>query len=92
MGQEEERAARLAAFEGFTVDETILEQAARDAVVLHCLPAHRGEEISAEVLEGPRSVVWRQAAHRRTAMRGILAWVVEGGGGRATADAQGRAT
>ena len=92
MGQEEERAARLAAFEGFTVDETIVEQAAQDAVVLHCLPAHRGEEISAEVLEGPRSVVWRQAAHRRTAMRGILAWVVEGGGGRAAEDAQGRAT
>jgi len=69
-----------------------VEQAAQDAVVLHCLPAHRGEEISAEVLEGPRSVVWRQAAHRRTAMRGILAWVVEGGGGRAAEDAQGRAT
>ena len=49
-----------------------------DAVVLHCLPAHRGEEITDDVLEGPRSLVWRQAAHRRTAMRGILAWVVEG--------------
>ena len=53
-------------------------RAAADAVVLHCLPAHRGEEITDEVLEGPRSLVWRQAAHRRTAMRGILAWVVEG--------------
>jgi ornithine carbamoyltransferase len=47
------------------------------AVVMHCLPAHRGEEISASVFEGPRSVVWRQAAHRRTAMRGILAWSIE---------------
>ena len=55
--------------------------AADDSVVLHCLPAHRGEEISASVLEGPRSVVWRQAAHRRTAMRGVLAWAVGGGGG-----------
>jgi ornithine carbamoyltransferase len=76
MGQEEERSARLAAFEGFTVDEELVELAAPDGVVLHCLPAHRGEEISEAVLEGPRSVVWRQAAHRRTAMRGILSWAV----------------
>jgi ornithine carbamoyltransferase len=78
MGQEDERAARLAAFEGFTIDEALLDLAASDAVVLHCLPAHRGEEITDEVLEGPRSLVWRQASHRRTAMRGILAWVLEG--------------
>jgi ornithine carbamoyltransferase len=78
MGQEEERATRLAAFEGYTVDAALVEEAAADAVVLHCLPAHRGEEITDEVLEGPRSLVWREAAHRRTAMRGILAWVVAG--------------
>jgi ornithine carbamoyltransferase len=78
MGQEEERTTRLAAFEGYTVDGALVAQAASDAVVLHCLPAHRGEEISDEVLEGPRSLVWREAAHRRTAMRGVLAWVVEG--------------
>jgi ornithine carbamoyltransferase len=77
MGQEEERAARLEAFAGFTVDDALVALGAPDAVVLHCLPAHRGEEISASVLEGPRSVVWRQAAHRRTAMRGILAWSME---------------
>ena len=47
----------------------------RDAVVLHCLPAHRGEEISAGVVDGPRSVVWQQAANRMHAMRGLLAWV-----------------
>jgi ornithine carbamoyltransferase len=76
MGQEEERAQRLAAFAGYTIDEALVEHAGPDAVVLHCLPAHRGEEITDGVLEGPRSVVWRQAAHRRTAMRGILAWVV----------------
>ena len=80
MGQEDERAARLAAFDGFTVDDALLDQAASDAVVLHCLPAHRGEEITDAVLEGARSVVWRQAAHRRTAMRGILAWALEGTG------------
>ncbi len=77
MGQEDERAARLTAFAGFTVDEDLLGAAPPEAIVLHCLPAHRGEEISAAVIEGPQSVVWRQAAHRRTAMRGILAWVVE---------------
>ncbi len=76
MGQEEEQAARVAAFEGFTIDDELLAQAAPDGVVLHCLPAHRGEEISDAVLEGPRSVVWRQVAHRRTAMRGILAWAL----------------
>ena len=75
MGQEEERAQRLAAFSGYTIDDALVDQAAPGAVVLHCLPAHRGEEITDAVLEGPRSVVWRQAAHRRTAMRGILAWV-----------------
>jgi ornithine carbamoyltransferase len=80
MGQEEEAAARRAAFAGFTVDEELVDRAASDAVVLHCLPAHRGEEITDGVLEGPRSLVWRQAAHRRTAMRGILAWVLEGSG------------
>jgi ornithine carbamoyltransferase len=76
MGQEEERAKRLAAFAGYTIDEALVDFAAPDGVVLHCLPAHRGEEITEAVLEGPRSVVWAQAAHRRTAMRGILSWVV----------------
>jgi ornithine carbamoyltransferase len=76
MGQEEERAKRLAAFAGYTIDEALVDLAAPDGVVLHCLPAHRGEEITEAVLEGPRSVVWKQAAHRRTAMRGILSWVV----------------
>jgi ornithine carbamoyltransferase len=77
MGQEDERAERLAAFKGFTIDESLLDVAEPDAFVLHCLPAHRGEEISADVLEGRHSVVWKQAAHRQTAMRGILAWAVE---------------
>jgi ornithine carbamoyltransferase len=81
MGQEEERATRLADFAGFTVDGALLARAAPDAVVLHCLPAHRGEEISAEVVDGPRSVVWRQAANRMHAMRGLLAWVAADDGG-----------
>jgi ornithine carbamoyltransferase len=77
MGQEDERAARLQAFAGFTIDDALLELAEPDAVVLHCLPAHRGEEISASVFEGEHSVVWKQAAHRQTAMHGILAWSIE---------------
>ena len=76
MGQEEESELRRKAFAGFTVDDELLARAAPDAVVLHCLPAHRGEEISASVLEGPRSEVWRQAANRRHAVRGLLAWVL----------------
>ncbi len=78
MGQEDERAERLAAFKGFTIDDALLDVAEPDVLVLHCLPAHRGEEISAEVFEGPHSAVWKQDAHRQTAMRGILAWAIEG--------------
>jgi ornithine carbamoyltransferase len=90
MGQEEEMAARRAAFAGYTVDEELVGLGADDAVVLHCLPAHRGEEITDSVLEGPRSVVWKQVAHRRTAMRGILAWAVQRPGlGKATSRADG---
>jgi ornithine carbamoyltransferase len=76
MGQEEEAARRRAAFAGFTVDDALLAAAAGHAAVLHCLPAHRAEEISAAVVDGPRSVVWTQAAHRMTAMRGLFAWLV----------------
>ncbi len=79
MGQEDERAARLAAFNGFTIDDALVAEAAPDVMVLHCLPAHRGEEISDSVLEGKHSVVWTQAAHRRTAMHGILSWSIESG-------------
>jgi ornithine carbamoyltransferase len=76
MGQEAERARRQVAFAGYCVDEALVSVAASDAVVLHCLPAHRGEEIAASVVDGPQSVVWKQAAHRETAMRGILWWLV----------------
>jgi ornithine carbamoyltransferase len=76
MGQEGEAERRRRAFAGYAVDGPLLAEAAPDAVVLHCLPAHRGEEISAEVLEGPSSVVWRQAAYRLDAMRGVLAWLL----------------
>lgn len=82
MGQEDEADLRKSAFAAFTVDQRLLDAAAPGAVVLHCLPAHRGEEISAEVIDGPRSVVWRQAANRMHAMRAVLAWLVVAGGGQ----------
>lgn len=71
MGQEDETAVRLAAFSGFGIDEELVSAAPDHAVVLHCLPAHRGEEISATVLEGPRALVWQQAANRMDAFRSI---------------------
>ena len=75
MGEEQEREVRLAAFAGYSVDEALLDRARPDAVVLHCLPAHRGEEISAAVVDGARGMVWQQAANRMHAMRGLLAYV-----------------
>ncbi len=77
MGQESEAASRRAAFAGFTVDDALMAKASDDAVFLHCLPAHRGEEVSAEVLEGLQSRVWPQAANRMHAARGALVWLME---------------
>ena len=82
MGQEEEAEMRRKAFAGYTIDEDLLGRASPQAVVLHCLPAHRGEEISAAVFEGPRSVVWQQATNRMHAMRGLLAWMLSSGDDR----------
>ena len=59
MGQEAEAEARRKAFAGFTRRRALMAAAEPDAIVLHCLPAHRGEEVSAEVIEGPQSLVWR---------------------------------
>ncbi len=72
MGQEGESETRRAAFEGFTVDEALMERAAREAVFLHCLPAHRGEEVSAGVIDGPRSRVFPEAENRLHAQKAIL--------------------
>jgi ornithine carbamoyltransferase len=92
MGQEKESVARLQAFAGFTVDEALMKQAAPEAIVLHCLPAHRGEEIAAEVVDGPQSRIWPQAANRMHAMRGLLAWLTQPGGPTQTGRGQpGRA-
>jgi ornithine carbamoyltransferase len=64
MGQEAEAEARRKAFAGYTLDAGLLGRAAPGALVLHCLPAYRGQEISEDVLEGPQSVVWDQAENR----------------------------
>jgi ornithine carbamoyltransferase len=76
MGQDEEKAARRQAFRGYTVDEALVSQAAGTAIVLHCLPAHRGEEITDGVLGGPQSLVWQQAANRMHATRGLLEFLM----------------
>jgi ornithine carbamoyltransferase len=76
MGQEAQAAQRRDAFAGFTVTTELLERAAPGAVFLHCLPAHRGEEVSAEVIDAPASLVWRQAENRMHAARGLLAWLL----------------
>ena len=78
MGQEDERQARERAFAGFTVDATLMRGAAPDAIFLHCLPAHRGEEVSAEVIDGPQSVVWDEAENRLHVQKAILAVVIGG--------------
>lgn len=77
MGQEAEASLRREAFAGFTVDAALMVGTADDAVFLHCLPAHRGEEVSSEVLEGPQSRIWPQAANRMHAARGALTWLLE---------------
>jgi ornithine carbamoyltransferase len=77
MGQEAEAEHRLRAFEGFTITETMLSAMSSSGIFLHCLPAHRGEEVSAEVCDGPRSRIWRQAANRMHAARGLLWWLME---------------
>jgi ornithine carbamoyltransferase len=73
MGEEAEREDRLLAFRGYTIDSALFSIASPDAVVLHCLPAHRGEEITDEVLEGPRSIVWDQAENRLHTEKALLA-------------------
>jgi len=76
MGQEEEQARRLADFAGFQVDAHLVSAARPDVLVMHCLPAHRGEEISAEVLEGANSVVWDEAENRLHAQMALVEFLL----------------
>jgi ornithine carbamoyltransferase len=79
MGQEEEREARLRAFAGWTIDNALMKAANDDAIFLHCLPAHRGEEVAAEVIDGPQSRVWQQAGNRMDAVRALFVDMLETG-------------
>jgi ornithine carbamoyltransferase len=77
MGQEGEAAARVKAFAGYTIDDACVDVAKDDVMVLHCLPAHRGEEIAASVIDGPRSFVFDQAENRLHAQKALLAFLLE---------------
>jgi ornithine carbamoyltransferase len=78
MGQEDEREQRLRAFAGWTIDAALMAAASEHAVFMHCLPAHRGEEVAAEVIDGPRSLVWQQAANRMHSARALLVDLLSG--------------
>ena len=78
MGQEEEHARRMQAFAGYQVDEMMMERAAPHAIFLHCLPAHRGEEVAASVIDGPQSVVWDEAENRLHVQKAIMAVLMGG--------------
>lgn len=76
MGQEDEKAARSELFRSYAVDADAMAQAADDAVVLHCLPAYRGYEIAADVIDGPQSVVWDEAENRLHAQKALMVWLM----------------
>nr|MBF0684418.1 ornithine carbamoyltransferase [Pseudomonas sp.] len=77
MGQEGEADARMATFRPYQVDRALLDGAAPDVLFMHCLPAHRGEEISEDLLDDPRSVAWDQAENRLHAQKALLEFLVE---------------
>lgn len=78
MGYEAENQARLTAFDGWIVDAKKMARAKPDALFMHCLPAHRGEEVSAEVIDGPQSVVWDEAENRLHVQKALLEYLVVG--------------
>jgi ornithine carbamoyltransferase len=76
MGQESEKTERLKAFAGYTVDPALMQLASKDAVFMHCLPAYRGVEVAAEVIDGPQSVVWDEAENRLHAQKALLEFLL----------------
>jgi len=78
MGQEREFEKRRRSFQGYQVNQAVVAKANRDAVVMHCLPAHRGEEITDDVLDGPQSVVLDQAENRLHVQKAIMVWALKG--------------
>ena len=83
MGQEEEQAIREKAFRGYIVDDALMSRAQQDAIFMHCLPAHRGEEVAASVIDGPQSVVWDEAENRLHVQKAIMAHLMGGASIRA---------
>jgi ornithine carbamoyltransferase len=80
MGQEDEQKTREKDFAGYTVDVAMMKRAAKDAIFLHCLPAHRGEEVTADVIDGPQSCVWDEAENRLHVQKAIMAALIGGEG------------
>ena len=78
MGYESENAVRMAAFADWCVDAEMMAAAAPDALFMHCLPAHRGEEVAAEVIDGPQSVVWDEAENRMHAQKALMEYLLLG--------------
>jgi ornithine carbamoyltransferase len=78
MGQEAERDQRLRDFQGFQVNQALVDLARKDVVVMHCLPAHRGEEITDEVMDGPHSIILDQAENRLHVQKAILVTLLRG--------------
>jgi len=76
MGQEEEQAKRIQVFESYQVNSRLMSLAKPDALFMHCLPAHRGEEVSADVIDGPQSVVWEQAENRLHSQKALLEFLL----------------
>jgi ornithine carbamoyltransferase len=75
MGQESEKQKRIDDFAGYTIDSALMSKAKADAIFLHCLPAYRGYEVSAEVIDGPQSVIWDEAENRLHAQKALLVWL-----------------
>ena len=78
MGQEEESQKRLRDFAGWQVDGRVMSLAKKEAIFMHCLPAHRGEEVSAEVVDGPRSVIFDEAENRLHVQKAIMVTLMKG--------------
>ncbi len=77
MGQESEKQKRIDDFSGYTIDSDLMAKAKSDAIFLHCLPAYRGYEVSAEVIDGPQSVIWDEAENRLHAQKALLVWLAD---------------
>ena len=81
MGKEDEKAHRVATFGAYRVDPVMMARAKADALFLHCLPADRGYEVTADVIDGPQSVIWDEAENRLHAQKALMVWLLEQSGG-----------